>query len=285
MKEFAPSGEGARIRVPGPPLSEGGGPAVSARPSPLAAGHFPSASCLALRVRNLTYSYPDGREALRGVHLEVASGETLGLIGPNGAGKSTLLLHLNGILRGEGTVEVFGRVVNDGSLREVRRLVGLLFEDPSDQLFMPTVFDDVAFGALNLGLSEAEARERTEAALRSVGMLEYADRPPQHLSLGQRKRVALATVLVLDCRLLALDDPTGGLDPAGREDFVRLFSSLPLTKIIATHDLDLAWGLCERVALMDGGQIVASGPARQVLCDEPLLRAHGLRLPRSVRAA
>jgi cobalt/nickel transport system ATP-binding protein len=237
----------------------------------------------ALSLRDLSFTYPDGQVALAGVSLEVAAGDAVGLIGPNGAGKSTLLLHLNGILRGSGTVEVCGLPLNDRNLREIRRLVGLVFEDPNDQLFMPTVFDDVAFGALNLGLSEAEGRARTEAALRAVGMLEVAGRPPHHLSLGQRKRVALATVLVMDCRLLALDDPTGGLDPAGREDFLALLASLPQTKLIASHDLEMVWEMCSRVALMDGGQVVTVGETREVLSEEALLREHGLRLPPQAR--
>ncbi len=239
----------------------------------------PTALCL----RDVSFSYPDGQVALEGVSLEVAAGETVGLIGPNGAGKSTLLLHLNGILRGSGTVEVCGLPLNDRTLREIRRLVGLVFEDPNDQLFMPTVFDDVAFGALNMGLSESEARARTEAALEAVGMLAEAGRSPHHVSLGQRKRVALATVLVMDCRLLALDDPTGGLDPAGREDFLALLGTLPQTKLMASHDLEMVWEVCDRVALMDQGRVATVGETREVLRDEQLLRAHRLRLPPQAR--
>lgn len=240
-------------------------------------------SLTALSLRSLTYAYPDGQSALAGVSFDVAAGETVALIGPNGAGKSTLLLHLNGILRGAGTVEVCGLPLNEKNLREIRRLVGLVFEDPHDQLFMPTVFDDVAFGALNLGLPEPEARARTEAALQAVDMAAFAARPPHHLSLGQRKRVALATVLVMDCRLLALDDPTGGLDPAGREDFLALLASLPQTKLLATHDLEMVWDRCNRVVLMEQGQVVAQGETRAVLSEEGLLRDHGLRLPPQAR--
>lgn len=233
----------------------------------------------ALRLAGVSYTYPDGSVALEDVSLEIGEGETVGLIGPNGAGKSTLMLHLNGILRGTGEVEVGGLRVEERHLREIRRRVGLLFEDPDDQLFMPTVFDDVAFGALNLGLAEAEARARTEAALAAVGMSAYLSRPPHHLSLGQRKRVALATVLVMDCQVLALDDPTGGLDPAGREEFVALLASLPQTKLLATHDLEMVWDRCDRVVLMDGGRVVTVGDTRRVLREEGLLRTHGLRLP------
>lgn len=259
----------------------GAAPMPAGFPSPVPAPGGPRPGTLILR--DLSFTYPDGQVALAGVSLEVAAGETVGLIGPNGAGKSTLLLHLNGVLRGSGTVQVGGLPLNDRNLREIRRLVGLVFEDPNDQLFMPTVFDDVAFGALNLGLSESEARTRTEAALQAVGMLGEAGRSPHHLSLGQRKRVALATVLVMDCCLLALDDPTGGLDPAGREDFLALLGSLPQTKLMASHDLEMVWEMCDRAALMDGGRIVTVGATREVLQDEQLLRAHGLRLPPQAR--
>ena len=231
---------------------------------------------LALRIQDLHYAYPDGQVALSGISLEVAEGERLGLIGPNGAGKSTLLLHLNGLLRGRGVLEVLGQPLNDRHLREIRRQVGLLFEDPNDQLFMPTVFDDVAFGLLNLGRSETETRERVARALAAVGMLATSNRPPHHLSLGQRKRAALATVLALECRILALDDPTGGLDPAGREEFLVLLAGLPLTQLIATHDLDLVGRLCDHVVVMDEGRVVTAGPTPAILGDQELLRAHRL---------
>jgi len=204
----------------------------------------------AIKVENLSYSYPDGRQALRGVSLEVTRGETLGLIGPNGAGKSTLLLHLNGTLRGDGVVEVLGEKLTGKNLDQIRRRVGLVFEDPNDQLFMPTVFDDVAFGPLNLGREESVVRHLVQETLSAVGMADHEAYAPHRLSLGQKKRVALATVLAMDCAILALDEPTGGLDPAGREGFIRLISTQPLTKIIATHDMDLAWQLCSCVALL-----------------------------------
>jgi cobalt/nickel transport system ATP-binding protein len=230
----------------------------------------------ALRVDNLHYRYPDGQVALSGLSLEVAEGETLGLVGPNGAGKSTFLLHLNGLLRGQGALEVCGLPLTGKNLQQIRRLVGLVFEDPHDQLFMPTVFDDVAFGVLNLGLGAAETRERVERALEAVRISDLGERAPHRLSLGQRKRAALATVLALDCEILALDDPTGGLDPAGREEFLRLLAGLPQTKLIATHDLEMVRSLCSRAALMDGGRIVAVGPAYELLSDRALLSAHRL---------
>ena len=233
----------------------------------------------AIRLDNLSYRYGTSAWALKGVSLDVAAGETLGLIGPNGAGKSTLLLHLNGLLRGSGGVEILGERLTDGNLVRIRRKVGLVFEDPNDQLFMPTVFEDVAFGPLNDGAQAGQVHSLVAEALGAVGMAGYEGHPPHHLSLGQKKRVALATVLVMDCEILALDDPTGGLDPAGRESFVGLIAAQPVTKVIATHDMELAWQLCDRVAIIDAGEIIALGPAEQVLTDETLLRAHSLRCP------
>jgi len=233
----------------------------------------------AIKVDNLSYSYPDSSQALRGVSLEIARGETLGLVGPNGAGKSTLLLHLNGTLHGNGIVEVLGERLTRKNLDQVRRKVGLVFDDPNDQLFMPTVFGDVAFGPLNSGRDKPVVRRLVQEALRAVGMEGYEAHTPHHLSLGQKKRVALATVLVMDCEILALDEPTGGLDPAGREEFIELIGAQPLTKIVATHDMDLAWQLCDRVAIIDTGRLCAAGSPAEILTDEPLLRAHKLRCP------
>ncbi len=237
----------------------------------------------AIKVENLSYSYPDGSQALRGVSLEVARGETLGLLGPNGAGKSTLLLHLNGTLRGDGIIEILGERLTRKNLDQIRRRVGLVFEDPNDQLFMPTVFDDVAFGPLNLGREESAVRRLVQETLSAVGMADHDAHAPHRLSLGQKKRVALATVLAMDCAILALDEPTGGLDPAGKEDFIELIRAQPLTKIIATHDMDLAWQLCDRVAILDQGGIVAVGSADIVLADERLLHTHKLRCPPGLR--
>ncbi len=233
----------------------------------------------AIKVENLSYSYPDGSQALRGVSLEVVRGETLGLLGPNGAGKSTLLLHLNGTLRGDGIVEILGEKLTGKNLDQIRRRVGLVFEDPNDQLFMPTVFDDIAFGLLNLGREESVVRRLVQETLSAVGMADHEAHAPHRLSLGQKKRVALATVLAMDCTILALDEPTGGLDPAGRENFIELIKAQPLTKIIATHDMDLAWQLCDRVAIIDQGRVSALGPSAELLADAQLLRAHQLRCP------
>ncbi len=219
-----------------------------------------------LEVIDLSYTYPDGQRALRGVDLHVAAGEKVGLVGDNGAGKSTLLLHLNGILRaperahGQAAVRVAGQPLNDKTVRAIRAQVGLVFQYPDDQLFSPTVFDDVAFGPLNMGLAEAEVRERVAWALQQVGAHGYEHRMPQHLSLGEKKRVAIATVLAMRPAILALDEPSAGLDPGGRRALLALLSSLPQTMVIATHDLAMVRALCSRVVVLEAGSVVVDGP-------------------------
>ena len=230
----------------------------------------------AVEVVDLSYTYPDGTPGLRGVCLQVAEGEALGLIGPNGAGKSTLLLHLNGILNGDGQVRIFGREPGGLSVGEACRQVGLVFQNPDDQLFMPRVLDDVTFGPLNLGVERAQAEAQARAALVAVGMGDHAHRAPHHLSLGEKKRVAIATVLVMQPRILALDEPSSGLDPRGRRQLMALLADLPGTKLIASHDLDLVRTLCGKAALMHGGQIVATGAPDGLLADRDLLETHGL---------
>lgn len=230
----------------------------------------------AILVEGLRFAYGDGREALRGIDLAVQAGECVALIGANGAGKSTLLLHLNGLLRGSGRVAIAGLDLSTGPLREVRRRVGLVFQDPDDQLFLPTCIEDVAFGPMNLGLSWDRARERALEALESVQMAEHADRAPHHLSLGQRKRVAIATVLSMCPDVLALDEPTAGLDPRARRQFIELLRNLPQTRVIATHDLAMAADLCTRTVLICDGAVAADGPTDTLLRDEELLRRYGL---------
>jgi cobalt/nickel transport system ATP-binding protein len=233
-----------------------------------------------LLVEDLAFAYPDGHQALFGVDLRVERGERVALLGPNGAGKTTLVLHLNGILTGgRGRVSVAGLPVQKRHLTEVRRRVGIVFQDPDDQLFMPTVGEDVAFGPRNLGLPEPEVAARVDEALRQVGMAGSADRPPHHLSFGQRRRVAVATVLSMHPEVLVLDEPSSNLDPAGRRELAEVLAGLPVTMLMVTHDLPYALQLCPRSVVLDGGVVVADGPTREVLADADLLAAHRLELP------
>lgn len=236
-----------------------------------------------VELAGVTHRYPDGTEALAGVDLVVAEGRSLALLGPNGAGKSTLLLHLNGILMASaGTVRVDGTVVGSATAREVRQRVGLVFQDPDDQLFMTTLHEDVAFGPLNQGVAPADVDGLVHRALHDVGLAAEMSRPGHHLSFGQRKRAALATVLVMHPSVLVLDEPTANLDPRSRRQMIELLASLGTTMIVATHDMDVAWELCADAAVIDGGRIMASGPREEILTDPALLEAHGLELPWAV---
>jgi cobalt/nickel transport system ATP-binding protein len=239
----------------------------------------------AIEVERLAFAYPDGRQALFGVNFTVGRGERVALLGPNGAGKTTLVLHLNGILgtvaggAGTGRIRIGGTDLHREHLREVRRKVGLVFQDPDDQLFMPTVRDDVAFGPANLGLRGAELAARVEEALVAVGMSDHADRPPHHLSFGQRRRVAVATVLAMRPSILVLDEPSSNLDPASRRELAEILTSLDVTVLMVTHDLPYALQLCDRAVILDEGTIVADGPTRDLLADADLMNAHRLELP------
>jgi cobalt/nickel transport system ATP-binding protein len=233
-----------------------------------------------LLVDDLAFAYPDGHQALFGVDLRLERGERVALLGPNGAGKTTLVLHLNGILRGgRGRVEVAGLPVEKGHLTEIRRRVGIVFQDPDDQLFMPTVGEDVAFGPRNLGLPEHEVAARVAEALDQVGMADFAERPPHHLSFGQRRRVAVATVLSMHPEILVLDEPSSNLDPAGRRELAEVLESLPVTMLMVTHDLPYALQLCQRSVVLDRGTVVADGRTPELLADADLLAAHRLELP------
>ncbi len=237
----------------------------------------------ALAVVGLEHVYPDGHGALAGVDLRVRAGERLAILGPNGSGKTTLVLHLNGILRPTaGTVHVDGIPVVADRLREVRRRVGLVFGDPDDQLFMPTVERDVAFGPANLGLAGEALATRVADALAAVDMADAAARPPSHLSLGQRRRVALATVLAMDPTVLVFDEPSANLDPVARRELADVVDRLGLTTVIVTHDLLYAAELCERAVILDRGRVVADGPTLDLLADPDLLAAHRLELPRAL---
>jgi cobalt/nickel transport system ATP-binding protein len=233
-----------------------------------------------LEVRGLAFAYPDGHQALFGVDMTIARGERVALLGPNGAGKTTLVLHLNGILTaGAGEVHVAGLPVVKENLREIRRRVGIVFQDPDDQLFMPTVRDDVAFGPANLGISGSELDDRVHDALRKVGMAEFADRPPHHLSFGQRRRVAVATVLAMGPEILVLDEPSSNLDPASRRELADVVRALDVTVFMVTHDLPYALELCPRSMVLSGGVIAVDAPTRDLLVDDALLTQHRLELP------
>ncbi len=230
----------------------------------------------ALEVIDLNYTYPDGTPALKNISLTVYQGESLAIIGPNGAGKSTLLLHLNGLLKGEGEVRILGEKISKENLKLIRSRVGIVFQDPNDQLFMPTVFDDLAFGLLNAGYTKEEVKKRIEAVLTELGLAGYESKPPFRLSLGEMKRVSLASVMVLRPEVLVLDEPTASLDPGTKGVFIELLNKIKATKIISTHDLDLVRWLCSRVILLDKGRIIVEGASLEILNDKELLKAHSL---------
>jgi cobalt/nickel transport system ATP-binding protein len=232
-----------------------------------------------IQVQDLHFSYPDGHTALRGVSLKLCSGDKVALVGPNGAGKSTLMLHLNGILNGKGTIEVGGMPVHRDNLPVIRAMVGVVFQNPDDQLFSPTVFEDVAFGPLHMGLPEAEVIARVEAALEAVRMTAYRDRLSHHLSVGEKKRIAIATVLSMDPKILILDEPSAGLDPRARRTLINLLRDLPITMLVSTHDMKLVQELFPRTIVMDDGQVVADGKTKDILENEKLLTEHGLEKP------
>ena len=227
-------------------------------------------------VRGLSFRYPDGRLALDGVSLSIAPGEKVALVGPNGAGKSTLLLHLTGILQGEGDVRVCGWPVGDGNLSRIRAAVGLVFQDADDQLFSPTVFEDVAFGPLYAGLTPEDVEKRVAAALHAVGMQDAGGRVSHHLSGGEKKRVAIATVLAMEPEILVLDEPTAGLDPRARRGLIRLLDDLPQTMLVSTHDLRMVAELFPRTVVLDQGRVVADGLTSRLLADTSFLAEHGL---------
>ena len=236
-----------------------------------------------LEVKNLYYHYADGTEALKDVSFSVAAGECAAIIGPNGAGKSTLLLHLNGLLPdasdARGTVAIDGVVVNRSTAAEIRRKVGLLFQDPDDQLFCATVFEDIAFGPRQFAMENGSLDQRVSRSLKQVGLEGFEKRSPHRLSGGEKRRVCLAGVLACEPSVLVLDEPTSGLDPRGRREFKSLLATIPATKIIATHDLEMVVELCAKTIVMDGGIVIASGDTKSLLNDEQLMLAHGLERP------
>jgi cobalt/nickel transport system ATP-binding protein len=236
-------------------------------------------------VKGLSFTYPDGKDALRDLQFQVAAGETVGLVGPNGAGKTTLFLCLAGVLSAQsGTMQVTGldpRKPADRKLLPAR--VGIVFQNSDEQLFSTTVGDDVAFGPLNLGLPADEVRRRVAEALERVGLAGFEERVPFHLSGGEKRRAALAGVLAMQPQILLLDEPSMFLDPRGRRELIRLLNDLAITKIIAAHDLEMILDTCKRVAVLDQGRLIAEGPSEQVLSDRELMEAHGLEVPYRLR--
>ena len=232
-----------------------------------------------IEVEHLSFSYPDGHPALKDVSLVIQPCEKVALVGPNGAGKSTLILHLNGILRGEGRVRVCGMELNDGNLGKVRAQVGMVFQAPDDQLFSPTVYEDVAFGPLYQGLPIEQVQQRVEQALADVGMSDYIHRVSHHLSVGEKKRIAIATVLSMQPEVLVLDEPTAGLDPRARRSLIHLLRDLPITMLVSSHDMLMVRELFPRTVIMDEGRIVADGPTGEIMDNVALLEAHGLERP------
>ncbi|MEP1125617.1 MAG: ABC transporter ATP-binding protein [Ilumatobacter sp.] len=231
-------------------------------------------------VRHLGFAYPDGHEVLHDVSVTIEPGERVAILGPNGAGKTTLVLHLNGINAiQQGTIEVGGLKVDASNLREIRRRVGMVFQNADDQLFMPTVREDVAFGPANLGMSADERNRRVDDALAAVGATHLADRSPHHLSEGEKRRAAIATVLSMDPQILVLDEPTSGFDPAGRRELTELLATIGLAQLIITHDLPFALQVCPRSIILSDGRIVADGPTHELLADTTLLEQHRLELP------
>ena len=233
-----------------------------------------------IEVSNLSFAYPDGRQALREVSLSIQPCEKVALVGPNGAGKSTLILHLNGILRArQGQVQVCSLALSDATVKQIRALVGLVFQSPEDQLFSPTVYEDVAYGPLYQGLPLSEVDQRVTEALALVHMSDYRDRVSHHLSIGEKKRIAIATVLSMQPEVLVLDEPTAGLDPRARRSLIELLRELPLTMLVSTHDMLMVQELFERMVIMDGGRVVADGLTQEFMNDSQLLEKHGLELP------
>ncbi len=233
-----------------------------------------------VKFENVIFKYPDGTCALNGISMLITHGESVGLVGANGSGKTTLLMHLNGyLLPTSGGINIGDIIVNKKTRQEVRKKVGVVFQNPDDQLFMPTVYEDVAFGLLNLGLDDKTVEEKVQIALKTVNCLDLINKPPHHLSGGQKRAVAIATVIAMDPDILAMDEPSSNLDPKSRRDLINLLKSFKHTKIIASHDLDMIFDVCERCIVIKNGQIVADGPTDTILRDKKLLEDNNLELP------
>jgi cobalt/nickel transport system ATP-binding protein len=233
---------------------------------------------------DVRFDYPDGTDALKGISFRITHGESVGIVGANGAGKSTLLMHMNGyLLQEEGSVRIGDLFLNKKTRQEIRKKVGMVFQNPDDQLFMPTVFDDVAFGPLNLGFESHTVTERVHAALDSVGCLPLKDKPPHHLSGGQKSAVAIATVIAMQPDILVMDEPASSLDPKSRRALINLLKSFAHTKIVASHDLDLILDVCARCIIIRDGKVAADGDTRELLSDRQRMEENSLELPLSLQ--
>ena len=235
----------------------------------------------AIELKNFSYKYPDGTAALSGITLSVEYGQRVALIGPNGAGKSTLLLAMAGFVKGTGEVLIEGLRVNKKNIRNIRTSLGCCLENPDDQLFMPTLFDDVAFGPLNMGLEAEQVKMRVADTLQTVGLTEMADKAPHHLSAGQKRAAAIATILSMSPQIITLDEPDGSLDPRNRSNLIKLLAGLPQTLIIATCNMNFAAALADRAVLLDEGRLIADGDAKEIMSDSKLMTGHGLEVPKA----
>jgi cobalt/nickel transport system ATP-binding protein len=234
----------------------------------------------AVQIYNFSYSYPDGTVALHNITLDIEHGRRIALIGPNGAGKSTLLLAMTGFIKGTGKIIIDGLEITNGNLKQVRSRIGSCLENPEDQLFMPTLFDDVAFGPLNMGLAPDQVRQRVDSALAEVGLSAMAQRPPHHLSAGQKRVAAIATVLSMSPKIITLDEPDGSLDPRNRSNLVNLLAGLSQTLVIATCNMDFAAAVADTAVVIDAGRVVVAGPVEKIMSDSNLMLNHGLEVPK-----
>ena len=238
----------------------------------------------AIEIENLSYKYPDGTAALKNINLSVEHGQTLALIGPNGAGKSTLLLAMAGFIKGTGKVLIDGLQINRKNLKKIRTSLGSCLEDPDNQLFMPTLFDDVAFGPLNMGLEAEQVKVRVADALKTVGLTDMADKAPHHLSAGQKRAAAIATILSMSPEIITLDEPDGSLDPRNRNNLIKLLADLPQTLIITTSNMNFAAAIADRAILLNNGRIIADGDAKKIMSDSKLMTEHGLEVPANLKS-
>jgi len=233
-----------------------------------------------LQINDLNFSYPDGYEALKNINLEINKGDTLGVLGPNGAGKTTFILHLNGVLGNlDDSIYINNLSINEENLKKIREKVGIVFQDPDDQLFMPTVLEDVMFGPKNFGYTNEEAESKAIEALEKVKMKEFLNKPPHHLSFGQKRKVAIASVIAINPELIVLDEPSSNLDPASRRELIEILKNLDVTIILVTHDLPMALEICDESIILNNGEIKTRDKTYSILTNEKVMKENRLELP------